>query len=168
MRPEDSRTIALCVETVVHRYSIPQTAQFHTWPPNRHSQGKSAPRLSQEALPFQPRRRIRIWAQPAQLDSSESTDLGTRTPLLSRHLNQRHKVSARSKPGGSSRRDTKVATDTRKKICNHFVEIIIRRRRPFSIVRPGRARRRGFQSVVASADGRPLDPLHPWNSGKKS
>jgi hypothetical protein len=86
MRPEDSRTIALCVDAVVHQFSIPQAALFDTGPPNRHSQGKAPLDLIKRRSLFNPRKdaehRIRIWvAQPAQLDSSESTDLGTRQPV---------------------------------------------------------------------------------------
>lgn len=56
MRPEDSRTIALCVEAVVHHFSIPQAAQVQTGPPNRHSQGKAPLNLVKRLPLFNPRK----------------------------------------------------------------------------------------------------------------
>jgi hypothetical protein len=71
MRPEDSRTITLCVEAVVHQFSIPQAAQLNTGTPSRHSQGKAPSDLVKRRSLFNPGKDadhgVRIWvAQPAQ------------------------------------------------------------------------------------------------------
>ena len=55
MRPEDSRTIALCVEAVVHEFGIPQAAQSG---PGRQAgiQGKTLLNLVKRLPLFNPRK----------------------------------------------------------------------------------------------------------------